>query len=268
MFYVYVLRSQKTGRRYVRSCENLDDRLRRHNAGESKATKHGIPWTLLHSEGFLTRPEAVTKERYYKTGRGRDELDRLDLERSPRRLTPTMSGNKEMTLIRLVILAAIGGATLTLSAQEAAGPDVDLTSKRNEQNPTPSNPSAVPELSQLDEIFKQTSLGKTADAYRLHTEGRKLHNQVVNDPEVVAAKKAAESSRTDLEKRQRLRDYYNIYYERMKARAESPEMKIALDASKAAHLTLLNQSRVRPSPAPAPAPAASPVPSPADENEH
>jgi hypothetical protein len=89
---------------------------------------------------------------------------------------------------------------------------------------------------------------------------------VVNDPEVVAAKKAAESSRTDLEKRQRLRDYYNIYYERMKARAESPEMKIALDASKAAHLTLLNQSRVRPSPSPAP--AASPVPSPADENEH
>jgi putative endonuclease len=77
MFYLYVLKSQKTGRRYVGSCEDLDDRLRRHNAGESKATKHGIPWTLLHTESFLTRNKAMERERYYKTGRGRDELDAL-----------------------------------------------------------------------------------------------------------------------------------------------------------------------------------------------
>ncbi|PYI97371.1 MAG: hypothetical protein DME98_08535 [Verrucomicrobia bacterium] len=38
MFYCYVLCSQKTGRRYVGSCENLTERIRRHNAGESKAT--------------------------------------------------------------------------------------------------------------------------------------------------------------------------------------------------------------------------------------
>ena len=79
MFYVYVLRSRKTGRRYVGSCENLGDRLQRHNAGESKATRHGTPWTLLHSESFSTRREAAGKERYYKTGRGRDELDQLAL---------------------------------------------------------------------------------------------------------------------------------------------------------------------------------------------
>ena len=60
------------------SCENFDDRFRLHNAGESKAARHGIPWTLLLIESFATRREAVRKERYYKTGRGRDELDRLD----------------------------------------------------------------------------------------------------------------------------------------------------------------------------------------------
>ncbi len=38
MFYCYVLLSQKTGRRYVGSCENLTERIRRHNAGDSKAT--------------------------------------------------------------------------------------------------------------------------------------------------------------------------------------------------------------------------------------
>ncbi len=89
MFYVYVLRSEETGRRYVGSCESVEDRLRRHNAGESKATKHGVPWALLHREAFPTRNEAVTREQYYKTGRGRDELEQFDGGRSPRRLTPT-----------------------------------------------------------------------------------------------------------------------------------------------------------------------------------
>ena len=53
MFYCYVLQSQKNGRRYVGSCKDLNDRIRRHNAGQSKATKHGVPWVLLHSESFL-----------------------------------------------------------------------------------------------------------------------------------------------------------------------------------------------------------------------
>ena len=77
MFYCYVLRSLKTGRRYVGSCDDLGERIRRHNAGESKATKHGVPWVLVHSESFLTRSEAAQREQYYKTGRGRDELDKL-----------------------------------------------------------------------------------------------------------------------------------------------------------------------------------------------
>ena len=84
MFYVYVLRSGKTGRRYVGSCEDLDDRLQRHNGGESKATKHGVPWTLLHVKNFATRAAALARERYYKSGRGRDELNQLQ-ERLPRR---------------------------------------------------------------------------------------------------------------------------------------------------------------------------------------
>jgi putative endonuclease len=60
----------------VGSCENLTERIRRHNAGDSKATKHGMPWVLVHSESFATRSEAAQRERYYKSGRGRDELDK------------------------------------------------------------------------------------------------------------------------------------------------------------------------------------------------
>ena len=82
MFHCYVLRSLKTGRRYVRSCEDLSDCVRRHNSAESKAKKHGVPWILIRSESFAMRREALVRERFYKTGNGRDELDRL-LERSP-----------------------------------------------------------------------------------------------------------------------------------------------------------------------------------------
>ena len=69
------------------SCEDLVARLNRHNLGKVPATKHGIPWIILPSEAIETRREAVGKELHSKTGRGRDELDRLR-DRSPRRLTP------------------------------------------------------------------------------------------------------------------------------------------------------------------------------------
>ncbi len=71
MFQCYVLRSLKTGRRYVGSCEDLSDRVRRHSSAESKTTKHGVPWILIRSESFATRREALARERFYRTGRGR-----------------------------------------------------------------------------------------------------------------------------------------------------------------------------------------------------
>jgi hypothetical protein len=112
--------------------------------------------------------------------------------------------------------------------------------------PTKSPAAEVPELSELDQVFKQTSLGKAADEYRTRIEWRKLQNEAVNDPDVVAAKAAANSARTDLEKRERLRDYYEIYYGKMRARASNAEMKAAIDRFKTEHLRLLSQPRVRP----------------------
>jgi len=77
MFCLYVLVSKKTGRRYVGSTQDVQERLRRHNAAHSKATRHGIPWVLVHAEFFPTRAKAQRRERFYKTGRGRDDLDQM-----------------------------------------------------------------------------------------------------------------------------------------------------------------------------------------------
>ena len=75
MYYVYVLQSKRTGRRYTGSAADVADRLERHNGGRSKATKSGRPWQLIHTESFDTRAEAVRRETYLKTGVGREKLD-------------------------------------------------------------------------------------------------------------------------------------------------------------------------------------------------
>jgi hypothetical protein len=172
---------------------------------------------------------------------------------------------------KLIFSALLGSVPLTLHGQDAAPPVVDLygTEKQPEVPPAEASPEPtapeLPELSQLDEAFKQGSLGKQADARRLQIEWRQLKNQVVNDPEVRAAKAAAQAARTDLGKRNRLRDYYNIYYERMSALASSAEMKLALESFKSASLRPINQPRVRHE---TDGGLATPTPSPEDGSKH
>jgi hypothetical protein len=146
------------------------------------------------------------------------------------------------TTVAAIILGFVASAV----AQEAT--NADLRERQSEATPAESQamPNAnLPELSDLDKAFKQTSLGQEADERRLHLEWRQLANRVVNDPEIVAAKRSVAGARTDLEKRERLRAYYDIYYGKMRALASSSEMKNALDTLKTEHLSHINQPRVR-----------------------
>jgi hypothetical protein len=114
----------------------------------------------------------------------------------------------------------------------------------------PSLAKTAPALSELDAAFQKSPLAQEAEEQRLHLEWRQLQNRVAHDPEVVAAKAATTTARTDLEKRVRLRAYYNIYYAHMQALASSPEVKGYLNGKKAGALESLAQHRVRPTPAP------------------
>jgi hypothetical protein len=160
-----------------------------------------------------------------------------------------------MKIYGLIISVTLLGLAVMLHGQEAAPPSVDLYEEQNQLEPTPSpeppNGPELPEISQLDQAFsKPRSLGKEADEARVHIEWRQLKNRTVNDPAVQTAKAFAQAARTDLEKRKRLRNYYDIYYQRMFALATTPEIKLALQALKASHQGLLDQPRVRPSPTP------------------
>jgi putative endonuclease len=72
MYTVYVLRSIKLGTFYTGQTENIENRLQEHNQGMSFYTKSKRPWELVYSEHFFSRSEAMKREKYLKTGAGRD----------------------------------------------------------------------------------------------------------------------------------------------------------------------------------------------------
>ncbi len=66
MFFTYILFSFSLNKYYVGHTENIDDRFKRHNAGEGKFTKKGIPWELKWFYESNTRSKAIILENKIK----------------------------------------------------------------------------------------------------------------------------------------------------------------------------------------------------------
>jgi putative endonuclease len=71
MFYSYVRKSKVTNYYYKCHCENLEKRLKEHNAGMTASIKTSVPFELLYFEEFETREEAFAREKYFKSAAGR-----------------------------------------------------------------------------------------------------------------------------------------------------------------------------------------------------
>ena len=77
MYFVYVLYSEKIKKRYIGSTSDLQKRIEHHNLGLDRWSKRGVPWKLLYSEEYLTRKETLKREKYFKSGIGRELLTEL-----------------------------------------------------------------------------------------------------------------------------------------------------------------------------------------------
>jgi putative endonuclease len=77
MYYTYVLKSLKDGGIYIGHTSDIKRRLEEHNSGISKSTKHRLPFELIYSEKFRTRSEAMRREKYLKSGIGRDYINKI-----------------------------------------------------------------------------------------------------------------------------------------------------------------------------------------------
>ena len=87
MFFVYILYSASFNRIYVGQTKNIENRLESHNSGNVISTKHYKPWTMIHSEQFATRSEAMNREKELKTSVGRRWIRTHSLNGGVRQLT-------------------------------------------------------------------------------------------------------------------------------------------------------------------------------------
>ena len=67
LYFVYILMSEKDGRLYVGCTSNIEQRIKRHNAGAVSATCKRRPLVLIHSEDFSDKAAAFNRERFLKS---------------------------------------------------------------------------------------------------------------------------------------------------------------------------------------------------------
>jgi putative endonuclease len=66
LFYVYIIQSEKDGSYYKGFSLNPVDRLRQHNDGLSHYTSYKCPWRLVFIQSFMSKAEALKREKSLK----------------------------------------------------------------------------------------------------------------------------------------------------------------------------------------------------------
>ena len=77
MFWVYVLRSLKDGKQYTGYTKDFSRRFQEHNAGKTESTRRRRPFIVDHLEWYDDEESAKSREKYLKSGWGREELKEI-----------------------------------------------------------------------------------------------------------------------------------------------------------------------------------------------
>ena len=80
-YYSYILKSRSTGNLYKGHTNDLSRRISEHNSTDKDLKKYTHkdpgPWELIYSEEFETRANAMSREKFYKSGKGREFIKEL-----------------------------------------------------------------------------------------------------------------------------------------------------------------------------------------------
>ena len=72
-YYVYVLYSKMHNRYYTGSSADPHKRILSHNDPHNKGwTKRYAPWVLIYTQEFDNKTDALKRERWLKSGKGRE----------------------------------------------------------------------------------------------------------------------------------------------------------------------------------------------------
>lgn len=77
MYHVYALQSVHKNYIYVGMTNNLERRVNQHQKCRERTTAYYAPFKLILSEQYNTRPEARNREKYLKSGVGKEFLKKL-----------------------------------------------------------------------------------------------------------------------------------------------------------------------------------------------
>ena len=71
-FVVYIMHSEAHNKNYIGQTQNLIARFKDHNLlGKKGWARSYRPWKVVHVEFFETKREALDREKFLKTGKGR-----------------------------------------------------------------------------------------------------------------------------------------------------------------------------------------------------
>jgi len=70
-YFVYVLESNKDGKRYIGITGNLARRLKQHANGSVRSTRNRRPLKVKYKERYSDRLSARKREKYFKSAAGR-----------------------------------------------------------------------------------------------------------------------------------------------------------------------------------------------------
>ena len=77
MYFVYILRSCKDHNCYIGFSTDVHRRLSQHNNGENISTRNRRPLILIYYEAHLSKEDALRREGYFKTTKGKSTLRQM-----------------------------------------------------------------------------------------------------------------------------------------------------------------------------------------------
>ncbi|MEK7617878.1 MAG: GIY-YIG nuclease family protein [Patescibacteria group bacterium] len=79
MWYVYILQSLKNSFYYVGFTNDPERRIFEHNSSLKKNsfTYKNRPYKMVHLEKYHSKIQAMLREKFLKTGKGREEIKKL-----------------------------------------------------------------------------------------------------------------------------------------------------------------------------------------------
>ena len=86
MHYIYILKSSKDGKYYTGFSSDLRSRLKDHHSGNVQSTKNRRPLGLIYYEAYKEKTQALKREKFLKTTKGKLQLRKQLEEGFPKKV--------------------------------------------------------------------------------------------------------------------------------------------------------------------------------------